>query len=111
MRRLEAIFHHHAQRPNVQTEAGTEDDFIHRGVQQMQRRPKLGIPRSVFVAETMDVGLPEHIATRFYRLFNRDSLQNNLPWKHFVRGMVLFLKGTVEEKGKCETLMLPLIYH
>lgn len=73
IKRLEAIFYSHALRPEPDEE---------------NPKPKLGISRSVFVSEIMDVGLPEKIVERFYILFKKDTTQKYLPWKQFVRGLV-----------------------
>eukprot|EP01126_Amoeba_proteus_P059978 TRINITY_DN7894_c0_g1_i2.p1 TRINITY_DN7894_c0_g1~~TRINITY_DN7894_c0_g1_i2.p1 ORF type:complete len:154 (-),score=24.50 TRINITY_DN7894_c0_g1_i2:92-553(-) len=61
---------------------------------------KLGIEKSTFVSETLDAGLPDKIVERFFVLFTKETGSKFLPWKQFVRGMVLFCKGTPKEKGR-----------
>lgn len=100
LQRLKAIFKTFATKPLP--EELVPKIIYHQGKapETSKSKEKTGITETSFVEDVLDVGLPEKMARRFFQCFNERTGSSRLPWKQFVRGMVLFSKGTPQERSQ-----------
>jgi len=69
------------------------------GFQRMCPKEKMGyIEKQTFVKDVLGPTVPKELAERIFRVFA--SYSDSLSLRDFVCGMVIFLKGTPEEKAK-----------